>query len=142
MPVQFMGIVGTTYGTNSKKDKLEILMPGIATTGNCILAGARSYQNAEEINELEQGLFTHYFIEGINNGKAVCWGQEYITVIDIFRYIREMISKDYPGIYQDPICDYHGVDGELYIAKNPKYPKYLKAKEFFLKTELILSKNI
>jgi hypothetical protein len=71
--------------------------------GKVEISACRYDQVALEEPELEGGLFTHYFLEGLR-GKAEPNGA-YIDVLDAFRYAADRV-KERTGGRQTPVIDY------------------------------------
>src|SRR5207248_10614524 len=56
----------------------ELNLEHLSGMGKWLIASCHDYQNANELDSLEHGLFSHYFIEGIRAGIAVPTEQEFI----------------------------------------------------------------
>ena len=86
--------------------------------GRVILTATDAVQLAWEGDridgEVNQSLFTHYFIEGITTGNATPY-KELISVDDIYNYIYKNVRS-----YQNPQKKSSSQEGELIIARNPK----------------------
>ncbi len=91
--------------------------------GKIFVASARWYESANELKELEHGLFSHYFIQGIKTGEAVKPSDEFIDISNLCIYIQKQIEKNHSSILcpQTPVMSGVDVIGELKIAKNLKF---------------------
>ncbi len=86
-----------------------------------ILYATSPGKNAMEDSELEQGVFTHYFSEGIS-GKADYNNDEYVTIDEIYRYVffnvKEYIRKKHSKRgNQLPILENIDKNGDFIITE-------------------------
>jgi tetratricopeptide (TPR) repeat protein len=110
-------------GIMNRGDVVAIDLQHLSDKGKIFVASSGEHQLAKEVDTLQHGLFSYYFIQGIKTGDA---GKSSRTLIDIFEicdYIKEQIAKNHPDIYQEVIVSGGDVSGNLSIAKNPKYRK-------------------
>jgi uncharacterized caspase-like protein len=89
--------------------------------GKVFVAAATEYQVAHELDSLEQGLFSYYFIQGIQTGDAVSTSKQYINILEISRYVQNQLTTNYPLLGQDPVISGEDMVGELLIALNPSF---------------------
>ena len=126
----FSGAVGRGLMASPRADarplaKLENLMG----RGRFIMASATPTQNAYEPNEegvlfgnnalahVEQGVFTHHLLEGLETGAADLNDDGYISVDELFEYVRNHVSAATGG-RQTPMSWGLDVRGTLRLAKN------------------------
>lgn len=89
--------------------------------GKVFVAAASGYGPAYELKELKHGLFTNYFLEGIESGRAVSSGSEWIGIDDICGYAQEQMARRHPTIQQELVQSGEDQSGKLIVARNPKY---------------------
>lgn len=96
-------------------------LQNLSGRGKVFIASSLHYQLANELENLKHGLFSNYFIQGIESGDAVASSKRYVNVTDLCSYVQRMIKTEYPDLGQEPIMDGSDVIGDLHIALNVKY---------------------
>ena len=100
------------------------------------------YQLAHELDSLEHGLFSYYFVQGIQTGNATDISKKYINISELCRYIQDQIASNHTSINQEPVMSGEDMVGELIISLNPKFdPKQEHQAEFldYIKRSLDIS---
>lgn len=133
----YSGAVGSSFryrGDSSPNKSIE----NISGKGRIILTGSGAWEPSREDINLENGLFTYFFIQGIKSGVADIDG--FVSCNDIFQYTYEKVvsinSKQEPTLW--------GIDvsGEIFISRNPKkYFKYIQSEKDKKKMALIEEGN-
>ena len=59
----------------------------------CVLMSSKSNQTSIESSGIKQGVFSYYFVKGMN-GKADLNQDKYVTVGELFVYVKKMVSVD------------------------------------------------
>ena len=90
--------------------------------GKIVVASSHEYQLAHELEHLKHGLFSYYFIEGIEDSLGRRPRREqYIGIRELFEYVVDRINKQHPDIMQVPVWSGEEMSGKLYIARNRFY---------------------
>jgi uncharacterized caspase-like protein len=89
--------------------------------GQVLVASTRDYQLAHELEDLQQGLFSYYFINGIETGEAAEPSKPYINILELVSYVQTQIAKKHPDIPQNPLASGSDLTGDLIVAKNSIY---------------------
>jgi len=123
----------STPGLKNRGESLNIecsdfLPENISGEGKIIIASSQHYQYAKESGDLKHGIFSYYFIKGINDGACVNTIKPYISIKDIYNYTFENVVEKHADTFQKPIFSGQSILGELYIAKNLKYDEKLTQK--------------
>lgn len=114
-------------------------LQNLSGQGKIFIASSLRYQLANELEKLQHGLFSHYFIHGIETGEAVASSKEYINITDLFVYIHQKMKSDHSELGQEPVMDGTDVVGELHVALNKGYQvsgSYLSSLEDYIKCSL------
>ena len=85
-------------------------------TGRIILSATKEFEVAKEDQDLKQGVFTHYLLEGLKTGAADTDDNGLISVDEFYDYAYKKIKEGYP---QTP-TKRGEFEGEIFIGKNPK----------------------
>jgi uncharacterized caspase-like protein len=120
----------------------EVELQNISGHGKVFLASALEYQLAHELENLNHGLFSKYFIQGIETGEAVDSSKKYIGVVDICGYVRQQMISIHSELSQEPMLSGEDLVGELIVALNPQYEEensYLAEILEFMKKSLSIS---
>ncbi len=96
-------------------------LQSISGQGKIFIASSRDYQLSHELKDLKQGLFSYYFVRGIETGEAVEKTKRFIGIVDLSHYIQRQIRDNYPEYSQHPTLSGTDQSGSLLIAHNPKY---------------------
>lgn len=115
------GMVLETAGIRHRGLINDAELQNVSGRGKVFVASSLEYQLSHELKTLKHGLFSHYFIHGIETGEAVECSQRFINISDLSIYIQKQIEKQHPDISQEPVMTGTDVIGELVVAKNPKY---------------------
>ena len=59
----------------------------------CVLMSSKSNQYSTEFSGINQGIFSYYFVKGMH-GKADLNQDKYVTVGELFIYVKKMVSND------------------------------------------------
>lgn len=89
--------------------------------GKIFIASTGEYQLAHELNELEHGVFSFYFVKGIETGEATDHSKRLIDVLDLAAYVGHQIATKHPNLNQEPVVSGEDVIGQLVIAKNRRF---------------------
>jgi uncharacterized caspase-like protein len=81
--------------------------------GKVIVASSLEYQLAHELDALQHGLFSFYFIEGLTTGKPVSTHEEYVDIRSLCNFIVAKIQDRHPEIAQEPVMSGEDESGQL-----------------------------
>lgn len=102
----------------------DIDLNNFSGEGKIIITSTKEYQLAHEMESLKHGLFSYYFIEGIESGNPANESDQYLGLMNLVYYVRSQIKLNHPDIDQDPTIDGKEVSGgEIIIARNPNWIK-------------------
>lgn len=111
----------------------------ICGRGKVIIASSLRNQTADDgIKSSDNGLFSRYFIKGIQ-GDAAEKSKPYISIVDLYDYIEEMMLRDPENhLEQEPTIKIGEGTGKLPVAKNPNYAQKKKPfhSDLFKDTEM------
>jgi uncharacterized caspase-like protein len=112
----------------------EVNLEHLSGMGKWLVASCHDYQNANELETLQHGIFTHSLIEGIRSGKAVLSNDtEFIDVHSICSFASNEISREHPSIGQDPIYSGEDLKGNpVYIARNANFKTRFRGERVLL----------
>lgn len=112
----YSGAIGSSFryrGNDSPNKSIE----DMSGKGRIILTGSGAWEPSREDDNLENGLFTFHFIDGINKGTADLDGDGLISCNDIFNYTYEKVSEN---SVQEPTLWGLDINGDIYLSRNPK----------------------
>lgn len=93
--------------------------------------GSTGSRTAKEDKTLGHGIFTHYLLEGLNEGHADRIGKGHIYIDDLYQYAYEMTIK---RCTQSPKKG-GNIEGSIFIGRNPQK---IRENEYRVKTEKLL----
>ena len=67
-------------------------------SGIFILSATTGSNLAKEVQELENGIFTHFILEGLRKGDADLGGDGLIDIIELFEYASQRCNNDYSQV--------------------------------------------
>lgn len=109
----------------------EVDVDAMSGLGKWVVTSCQDYQNAHELEELEHGLFSHYFLEGIKTGAAARRADEYIDVPSICVYATKNIKSRHKALVQEPGYSGEDLKGHpVFIARNPIFEPRFDASLF------------
>lgn len=117
-------LAGTALDSPGVKHRGEIRdtdLQNLSGSGKVFVAASLHFQLANELESLKHGLFSNYFVQGIESGDAVERSKPYISITDIYSYIRRMMLTHHQNLDQEPIMDGTDIVGELLVARNIKH---------------------
>lgn len=91
--------------------------------GKIFIASTSQYQLAHELESLEHGLFSNYFIEGIRSGNPAHESDQYLGLINLTYYIQDQIRLNHPDMFQEPVLSGTDMRGDFIISRNPNWIK-------------------
>jgi hypothetical protein len=104
------------------KSRKEVKLDNLCGTGKWLIASCQSHENAYEENQIGHGIFSHFIIQGIKEGKAVPESAEFVDIHSICVYVSTSIDDHYSEIGQEPVFSGGELKGApLAIAKNPAF---------------------
>jgi cold shock CspA family protein len=115
------GVALNTPGTRYRGLINDTEIQNLSGQGKVFVASAREYQVAHELDSLEHGVFSYYFVDGIQTGNATDPSEKYINISDICRYVQAQLITNHSSLSQDPVMSGEDMVGELLIALNPKF---------------------
>jgi uncharacterized caspase-like protein len=126
------GAVLDAPGFNSRgKSRKEVKLDYLCGTGRWLVASCQSHENAHEEKTLGHGIFTHFIIQGIRDGKAVSDSAEFVDIHSLCVYTSTSIDELYADLGQEPIFSGGQLKGSpLFIAKNPAFRSNPQNTEF------------
>ncbi|NJM48848.1 MAG: caspase family protein [Alkalinema sp. RU_4_3] len=86
--------------------------------GFVTIASSRGQQKSQELAKEKYGLYSYYFIEGLQGAAVGKSKQSFVTTEDIYKHILHRVReacKKTPGISQDPVRQAGGC-GEIMLA--------------------------
>jgi uncharacterized caspase-like protein len=89
--------------------------------GKVIVASSLEYQLAHELDALQHGLFSYYFINGLVTGEAVSVQQEFIDIRSLCNFVVSRIQDKHPEIAQEPVMSGEDETGQLIVGRNPRF---------------------
>ena len=89
-------------------------------SGTFILSATTGSNLAKEVQELENGIFTHFLLEGLSNGNADLGGDGLIDIIELYEYASKKCNDEYSQVTTIK----SKFEERIVIGKNP-----LKVKE-------------
>jgi hypothetical protein len=114
------------------KSRREIKLNNLCGTGKWLIASCQGHENAHEEKTLGHGVFSHFLIQGIKEGKAVPPGSEFVDIHSLCVFTSTSIDEFYAEIGQEPVFSGGELKGQpLSIARNPAFkprhenPEYL-----------------
>lgn len=121
------GVALNTPGIRHRGIVNDTEIHNLSGQGKVFVASTMEYQIAHELDSLEQGLFSYYFVDGIQTGNAVDPSKQYINISDICGYVQTQLNVNHSSLSQDPVMSGEDMVGDLFIALNPKFipPKEL-----------------
>lgn len=99
----------------------EVELQNLSGQGKIFIASSQEYQPAYELETLNHGLFSYYFIDGIKSGASIESSKEYIDIVALNSYVQKEIKKRHPDISQEPEISGVDITGDLFIARNPQW---------------------
>lgn len=113
----YSGAVGKVFSRGSVEDQMSSLVTG---RGTYIITASTATETAQEKEEDKYGLFTKYILKGIDEGEADRDGDGFITMDELYRYVREQVILD--G-HQEPTRWGLDIRGELVLARSGRQPR-------------------
>jgi Caspase domain/inactive STAND len=112
----YSGAAVGTKGGNEDERFIENVYRN--SEGFVTIASSRGQQKSQELVDQKNGLYSYYFIRGLEGASAGQEKKSFVTVRDVYNYIlhnvREACKKT-PEITQDPMYDVGGC-GEIILA--------------------------
>lgn len=93
-----------------------------AGTGKIIISASKAFGGARERDDIKHGIFTYYFLKGLEDGEADDGEDPDISIDKLYKYISEKV-EDETGHNQKPGKWPEKVGTEIFIAKSIKNKK-------------------
>lgn len=106
-----------------ENEEFQAINETFSGEGKIVIASASDYQVAKEVENLNHGLFSFYFIEGIEKGLATNRFREFIDIKEAFDYAAKQLRDKHPDVGQIPLFSGQNISGNIWISKNPLYSK-------------------
>lgn len=109
------GVISKTVGSTVSKNDFG----DDNVTGRAVITASTAVQESteSEVDGSFQSLFTRQIISGIVTGGADSENSGNITLVALFKYIRDGLKREAPT--QNPQPYFYGLDGSLVLALNP-----------------------
>ncbi|MGH8895735.1 MAG: caspase family protein [Egibacteraceae bacterium] len=93
--------------------------------GRAVIAASKAMEYAYEGDTLtmdvgQPSVFTRALVHGLETGEADRDGDGRVGVNELYDYVYDRVRKTTPS--QTPTMSAHGLEGELYLARNPRPP--------------------
>jgi hypothetical protein len=97
----------------------EIINEDFFGSGKIIISASSNYQESLELDDLENGLFTYYFLEGLKS-RTLIEANGYVSIKKLYDYTFSKIISNHPSIDQRPIFSGEDYSGEIIIRVESK----------------------
>jgi len=109
----YSGAIGAAFSRSSTDDQLQLMSGG---RGTYIMTASTGVQVAVEKEGEQYGVFTKQLIDGIEGDEADADGDGYITMDELYAYVRGKIREE--GAQEPMKWDLNVAGGDLVISKS------------------------
>ena len=113
----YSGAIGTVFMRSGTDDQLQLMSSG---RGTYIMTASTGIQVAVEKEGDQYGVFTKQVIEGIQGDEADADGDGYITMDELYGYVRRRIREE--GAQEPMRWNLNGSGGGLVISRSGRVP--------------------